>query len=93
MTLEKGPFLRVAVFTFAILSVPLIAMQFTDEVNWDIADFIVMACLLFGMGSLFILVSRSVSREHRYLTAIIFTLLSFYIWAELSVGVFTSLGS
>jgi len=33
-----------------ILSVPLIAMKFTDEANWSLFDFILMGALLFGVG-------------------------------------------
>ncbi len=30
--------------------IPLIAMQFTNEVNWDLADFVVMVFLLLAPG-------------------------------------------
>lgn len=90
---QKKDFQWVAIFTGVILLIPLIAMQFTDEVNWDIVDFIVMACLLFGIGSLFVLVSRRAQRKHLTPIAIAFIILALYIWTELAVGIFTSLGS
>jgi len=90
---QKKAYLRVALFTVLILSIPLIAMQFTDEVNWDLADFIVMFCLLFGMGSLFIMVSRKTQPKRRAIIAIAFIITTLFIWAELAVGVFASLGS
>lgn len=32
---------------FVILSIPLITMQFTKEVNWTLSDFLIMGILLF----------------------------------------------
>lgn len=82
-----------ALATSLLLSVPLIAMQFTPEVNWTASDFAVMAALLFGMGSLFVLIARKVPRQYRTLLAVGMGLLLCYIWAELAVGIFTNLGS
>ena len=33
---------------FVILSIPLVAMQFTKEVNWTLSDFLMMGILLFA---------------------------------------------
>ena len=33
-----------------VLLLPLIAMQFTDGVNWDVADFLFAGALLVGVG-------------------------------------------
>ena len=41
---------RISLATGFILLLPLLAMQFTDEVVWDLTDFIVMGGLLFGVG-------------------------------------------
>jgi hypothetical protein len=42
--------LRVAVGVALILSLPLVAMQFTDEVVWTLADFVVAGVLLTTLG-------------------------------------------
>ena len=42
-----------------ILLLPLIAMQFTDEVNWDVADFVIFGALLIAAGSIFELAVKS----------------------------------
>jgi hypothetical protein len=50
--------LRIAMVTGLILLAPLIAMQFTDEVNWDSFDFVFMGALVFGTGLAYDLVAR-----------------------------------
>lgn len=48
-TTYKAAF-RIALATGFLLLLPLLAMQFTNEVVWDLADFIVAGVLLFGTG-------------------------------------------
>ncbi len=50
--------IRIVLVTAFILMLPLVAMQFTDEVVWDLFDFIVMGGLLFGVGLAYELVAR-----------------------------------
>ena len=72
-----------------ILLIPLIAMQFTDEVNWTLSDFVVAGVLLLATGLMSELVIRNVNKmEYRiaiYLAILVAFLL---IWAELAVGIF-----
>jgi hypothetical protein len=82
----------IAAATAVILLVPLIAMQFTKEVNWTVSDFVIMGILLFGMGALFIVAARRV-HGHRLLLGVVFLATLLYIWAELAVGIFTNWGS
>jgi len=72
-----------------LLLIPLIAMQFTDEVNWTLFDFIVAAVLLFGTGLMCELVIRKVNKT-KFRIAICVALLAMLllIWAELAVGIF-----
>lgn len=72
-----------------ILSVPLIAMQFTNEVKWGVFDFIVMGILLLGTGLTCEFVIRKVKKlEHRILLIAAILVALFLIWAELAVGIF-----
>lgn len=48
----------VALATGFLLLVPLVAMQFTDEVVWNLADFAAAGALLFGAGLAYQLVAR-----------------------------------
>ncbi|MGB7842196.1 MAG: hypothetical protein WBL21_05355 [Salinimicrobium sp.] len=72
-----------------LLLLPLIAMQFTDEVNWSAFDFLVMGILLFGTGLTLEFVMKKVkSSKIKYLIYGIILLAFFLIWAELAVGIF-----
>lgn len=88
---KKRIFIILAI-VLLILSLPLIAMQFTDEVNWDLFDFMVMGILIFSTGLLLDLVIKKAGK-YRAIGAIIVILLFLYIWAESAVGIFTDLGS
>jgi hypothetical protein len=80
----------IALATLVVLLVPMVAMQFTDEVNWTISDFIVAGLLLFGTGLAYELSTRNVKNIWKRIAigAALFLALIF-IWAELSVGVFS----
>jgi Kef-type K+ transport system membrane component KefB len=72
-----------------VLLIPLVAMQFTNEVDWKIPDFIIMGVLLVSTGLLIELVLRKVKNVRYRIVicgAILFMLL--LIWAELAVGIF-----
>ena len=85
-------FLWIALGTGLLLLVPLIAMQFTGEVNWTLSDFIVMGTLIFTASSLFVLTARKV-RKNRLVVGAVFLLAFLWLWAELAVGIFTNWGS
>ncbi len=86
--------LRIALGTALILSIPLAAMQFSAEVNWDLADFTIIGILLFSAGLLYELIASQLpNKNHRFATGIVILLTVLYIWAELAVGIFTTWGS
>ena len=68
---------------------PLIAMQFTSEVDWSASDFLIMGVLLFGTGLGCELILRTVrNTEYRIALCAGVLLALFLVWAELAVGVF-----
>jgi hypothetical protein len=85
-------FLWIALATAAVLLLPLVAMQFSEEVNWKANDFIVAGALLFGTGSLVVIAARMAPR-YRVLLAIVFAAALAWLWVELAVGLFTDWGS
>ncbi|MBK6772557.1 MAG: hypothetical protein IPH77_09410 [Ignavibacteria bacterium] len=75
-----------------LLLIPLIAMQFTNEVNWTLFDFIVAGILLFGTGLLCELVMRKVNKTgYRIVLCLVILAALFLIWTELAVGIFGTL--
>jgi hypothetical protein len=87
--MKKKRLVGIGLTVVLILLIPLIAMQFTDEVNWTLLDFVVAGVLLLAAGLMSELVIRKVNKmEHRiaiYLAILVAFLL---IWAELAVGIF-----
>lgn len=83
----------VAAVTGLILLVPLVAMQFTHQVDWGMGDFLLMGLLVFSLGSTVVWVFTSAPAKWRLLMAAGLILTGLYVWAELAVGVFFDLGS
>ena len=83
--------IKIALITAAILMLPLVAMQFTSEVDWKLSDFLLMGVLISGTGLLYLLAARFV-RHTQYRVAIGATLALALLlaWAELAVGIFGS---
>ena len=72
-----------------LLLIPLIAMQFTAEVNWTPYDFVVAGFLLIGTGLIFDLVIRKIKNiKSRIAISLVLLIALLLIWAELAVGIF-----
>lgn len=64
-------------------------MQFTNEVNWRLIDFIVAAVLLLGAGlSIEIILRKVKGQKYRIVLFLVLLLVFFLIWSELAVGIF-----
>ncbi|MVM30289.1 hypothetical protein GO755_09610 [Spirosoma sp. HMF4905] len=75
----------------ALLFIPFIAMQFTNEVNWTLFDFVVAGVLLFGTGLLIELVLRMATTvKYRIALCAVILVALLLIWVELAVGIFGS---
>ena len=74
-----------------VLLVPLIAMQFTDEVNWSVGDFVFAGALLIAVGAAFELAARK-SRNFAYRAAVGVALAAGFllIWFNGAVGIIGS---
>lgn len=75
----------------ALLLAPLVAMQFTDEVNWDAADFLVFGAMLAVAGGGFELATRaSAHRAYRAAAGVALVAAFLMFWANAAVGIIGS---
>ena len=88
---RRGSRWRIAAWAVAvalILLLPLLAMQVTDEVAWDLADFAVAGALLFGAGLTYELVARKIgSIAYRAAVGIAVATALLLVWMNLAVGI------
>jgi len=78
-----------AALALAILMVPLAAMQFTSEVNWNLGDFAVMGAILAALYTGIELTLRLARTNMGRVLAVVACILAFLtIWVELAVGIF-----
>ena len=87
--MQKNRLLIISFISVMLLLIPLTAMQFTNEVNWTLFDFVIAGALLFITGLLCELAIRKIKNPKYRIaafTAILAVLL--LIWAELAVGIF-----
>lgn len=72
-----------------LLLIPFVAMQFSEEVNWELPDFVIAAILLFGTALICEFILRKIKDvKFRILLCVGLVILLLLIWAELAVGVF-----
>jgi len=76
-----------AVITLFILFIPLIAMQFTQQVDWSVGDFLVIGILIFSMALAYVLLARYAPNFiHRAAIGSAIGTTFLLIWANLAVG-------
>ena len=84
---------RIAAWAAAalILLLPLVAMQFTDEVNWDVADFALAGALLIGIGVPYELAVRKTGdTAYRAAVGVALTAAFLLVWVNGAVGLIGS---
>jgi hypothetical protein len=71
----------------ALLFIPLIAMQISEEVSWSLWDFIIAGSLLVLLAIILELILRKVRSANNRILLILFILILFILlWTELAVG-------
>jgi len=72
-----------------LLFIPFIAMQFTNEVDWKLGDFVIAGVLLYAfILGLFLLWTKVKSKRLRLLACLSIVVLFLLIWTELAIGIF-----
>ena len=72
-----------------LIALPLVAMQFTDEMAWDAADFALFGGLLVGAGLLYELAAwRIKGAGLRVAIGLALAAVVLLVWADAAVGVF-----
>ena len=91
MILSKKRLLGWLIFVICVLLIPFIAMQFTDEVNWKLTDFLITGAVLIGVGLTYELLARK-STKTTYRIAFIVGLLGAFLlfWVNGAVGLIGS---
>ena len=87
---RRGSRRRIAVWGAAafLLLLPLVAMQFTDEVNWDEIDFIVIGAMLAVACGAYELAARMTgSSAYRAAVGVAAAAAFILVWMNLAVGI------
>ncbi len=90
---RRGSRWRLAAWAAAalLLLLPLVAMQFTDEVNWDVADFAIFGALLFGAGVTYELAARTTGNPaYRAAAGVALAAAFLLVWVNGAVGIIGS---
>jgi hypothetical protein len=88
MTKHAINIIRLAVVTVALLILPLVAMQFTDEVVWTLSDFVFAGTLIFGTGLLFLLaIKMTPNNLYRAAAGLALATTFLLIWINGAVGI------
>ncbi len=84
----------VALVTLGLLLIPLTVMNYTNQVNWALGDFIVMGVMLMVVGGTYVLIS-SLSPNGAFKAGIATTCLAVFllIWISLAVGIIGDLSN
>lgn len=73
----------------SLLMIPLVAMQFSDEIQWSFFDFLIMAILLLVLGlGIHLILKKVKTKGNQWAWIFIALVLFFLFWAELAVGIF-----
>lgn len=87
---RRGSPRRMAIWGTAalVLLLPLLAMQFTEEVAWDLADFVIFGAMLAGACGTYELAARATgNKAYRAAVGVALATAFILLWMNLAVGI------
>lgn len=89
MTMRNKRLFGILIAAAFLLSIPLVAMQFTDDVKWSAFDFILAGVLLLGTGLVCEVALRVIRKpQHRIAVCAAILAALVLVFIELAVGLF-----
>ena len=92
--LARNPYravVGIALGTVAILMIPFVGMQTSNDWNWSLFDFIVMGALIFGTGFAYVLITRKGGpMAYRFAVGMALAAAFLLVWLNLAVGIIGS---
>lgn len=85
--MQNKIFFWIILGTGLVLSIPLVAMQFTSEVDWKLFDFAIMGTLMLGASFAFVVAARLVPAKYRVIVGAALFAALFVTWIHLAVGI------
>ncbi len=84
--ISKKAAYRLAIITLVVLLIPLVAMQLTNEVSWQVGDFVVAAILLIGFGYMYEVISKNLnSGLKKAIVGLVVLAMFVFVWVVLAV--------
>lgn len=80
--------IQIGLLTLAILALPFISMQLSNEVNWGVLDFVIAGIGIFTTGMLYRLIVEKAHPQYRTVLILALGATFVLIWVELAVGIF-----
>lgn len=77
----------IVVLTVLTLALPIVTMQFSDQVKWTVFDFVVATVLLLSFGLTYVFIARKLTTmKGKVIFGAAIGFVFLLVWAELAVG-------
>ncbi len=81
--------LKLLGITLLLMAIPLLAHWLNEEFDWTLADFILMAIMVYGIGLISLIFINIVKNKILlWIVSGLFFLLFLLIWVEMAIGIF-----